>query len=63
MKLWKSNFFYLGKVQNIQMLGSEISEKNSKKQWRLAQHDNMKEHDILPMINPKINNAMLEKFR
>jgi len=29
----------------------------------MVQHDNMKEHAILPMINPKINNAMLEKFR
>jgi len=29
----------------------------------MAQHDNMKEHAILPMINAKINNAMLEKFR
>jgi len=30
----KDNFFYLEKVQNILMLGSEIIEKNSKKQWR-----------------------------
>jgi len=34
MKIWKSNFFYLEKVQNILMLGSEINEKNSKMQWR-----------------------------
>jgi len=34
MKIWKSNFFYLEKVQNILMLGSEINEKISKKQWR-----------------------------
>jgi len=34
MKIWKGNFLSLEKVQNILMLGSEINEKNSKKQWR-----------------------------
>jgi len=34
MKIWKSNFFYLEKVQNILMLNLDIIEKNSKKQWR-----------------------------